>query len=168
MKFLPILLLFTLAITCFGDTTVYRGTACGWSDPSSATPILCNGFNPRFACPPGYSQQLFKDGVAYCYKTNTTTQKEGSVFGTLCGGLARALCGGLSPNEKCPSGYTQVDQWICYKSNPKTEDVSGTVCGVISDFVGQTCNGLPLRTCPDGYYPVDFEKEWDWHACFQK
>jgi len=167
MKFLTILLLFTVAITCFADTTVYRGTACGWGDPTDTT-ILCNGFNPRRGCPPGYSKQLFKSGVAYCYKTNTTIEKEGSIVGTLCGGLARALCDGLSTNEKCPPGYTQADRWICYKSDPTIQDVSGTVCGVSSDFVGQTCHGLPLRTCPDGYYPVDFEKELDWHACFKK
>ena len=110
MKFVPILLLFFVTVTCSGDTTVYRGTACGWADPSNLNQILCNGFNPRYECPPGYSQQRLKDDVAYCYKSNTTTQKEGSIVGTLCGGLARALCGGVSPNEKCPPGYTQVDQ----------------------------------------------------------
>jgi hypothetical protein len=168
MKFLTILLLFTVAIICFADVTVYRGTVCGWGDPGNIVQILCNGLNPRLACPAGYSQQRLKENVAYCYKNETTTEKQGAMLGTLCGGLARAQCAGLSPNEKCPPGYTQAENWICYKSDPNVEDAPGTVCGVISDFVGQTCNGLPERTCPSGYYPVDFEKEWDWHACFKK
>ncbi|UJR11660.1 hypothetical protein I4U23_015841 [Adineta vaga] len=152
--------------TCY--LKIYRGTVCGWGDSSTPPSILCQGFDPLNGCPSGYLQQRFKDGITYCYKNSTTMEKQGSPLGTLCGGLARTLCGGFSPNKECPPGYTQVDRWTCYKSDPTVEDASGTVCGVISDYVGQTCNGLPLRTCPFEYYPIDFEKEWDWHACFKK
>ncbi|CAF1544316.1 unnamed protein product, partial [Adineta steineri] len=153
---------------CFADTIVYRGTICGWGDPSNLNQVLCKGLNPIDSCPPGFLRQQLEGNVAYCYKNSTTIEKDGAPLGTLCGGLARNLCGEFSPNEKCPLGYTQVDQWICYKSDSKVEDASGTVCGVTSDYTGQTCNGLPLRTCPFGYYPIDYEGEWDRHACFKK
>ncbi|CAF5028133.1 unnamed protein product [Rotaria magnacalcarata] len=110
---------------------------------------------------------MFEDGGSYCYKTNTTTGQQGAILGTLCGGLARALCGGLSPNKECPKGYTQDFRYICYKTDQKAEDLSGTICGVISEGKGQTCNGKTVGTCPEGYYGIDIE-EGNWHACFKK
>ncbi|CAF1503065.1 unnamed protein product [Adineta ricciae] len=85
-------------------------------------------FDPLNKCPPGYLQQQFKDGVAYCYKNSTTVEKQGAPIGTLCGGLARASCGGLGPN-KCPSGYSVSEGLTCYKSEATVEDASGTVGG---------------------------------------
>ncbi|CAF1039783.1 unnamed protein product [Adineta steineri] len=152
MKVLSIFLLFTIAVACFADTIVYRGTICGWGDPSNLNQVLCKGLNPIDSCPPGFLRQQLEGNVAYCYTNSTTMEKNGAPLGRLCGGLARNLCGGFSPNE--------------YDS--KVEDTSGTVCGVVSDYIGQTCNGLPLRTCPFGYYSIDYEREWDWHACFKK
>ncbi|CAF0940018.1 unnamed protein product [Adineta steineri] len=151
MKVLSILLVFTIAVACFADTIVYRGTICGWGDPSNLNQVLCKGLNPIDSCPPGFLRQQLEGNVAYCYKNSTTIEKDGAPLGTLCGGLARNLCGEFSPNEKCPP-----------------EDASGTVCGVVSDYIGQICNELPLRTCPFGYYPIDYEGEWDRHACFKK
>ncbi|CAF2260222.1 unnamed protein product [Rotaria magnacalcarata] len=87
--------------------------------------------------------------------------------GTLCGGLVRAACGGFIPNTQCPPGYTQDYRYIRYKSDPKIEDLSDTICGVISGGKDQTCNGLQKGTCPDGYYGSDFDQE-DWHASFKK
>ncbi|CAF1679511.1 unnamed protein product, partial [Adineta ricciae] len=142
MKYLTIFLLLTSAIASLADTIVYRGTVCGWGDSSGPASILCQGFDPLNKCPPGYLQQQFKDGVAYCYKNSTTVEKQGAPIGTLCGGLARASCGGLGPN-KCPSGYSVSEGLTCYKSEATVEDASGTVGGVISDYRGQTGNGLP-------------------------
>ncbi|CAF2655848.1 unnamed protein product [Rotaria sp. Silwood2] len=167
MKILVISLILIVVSVCFADITIYRGTACGWAELTTSSPILCNGSDPRHKCPSGYSRQIFTDGGAYCYKNNTTTSKQNGIPGTLCGGLARTLCGGLSPNKECPKGYTQDFRYICYKNDPTIEDLSGTVCGVISGYKGPTCDRLSIGTCPEGYYGIDFEKE-GWHACFKK
>ncbi|CAF1315024.1 unnamed protein product [Rotaria sordida] len=167
MKPLAILLVFIIVSICFGDITIYRGTVCGWAEYTTSSPILCNGSDPRHGCPSGYSRQMFKDGGAYCYKTNTTTSKQNGILGTLCGGLARARCGGLSPINVCPQGYTQDFRYICYKNDPTIADLSGTVCGVINEGKGQTCDRLSVGTCPEGYYGIDFKQE-NWHACFKQ
>ncbi|CAF0917874.1 unnamed protein product [Adineta steineri] len=91
MKVLSILLLFTNAVACFADTIVYRGTICGWGDPSNLNQVLCKGLNPIDSCPPGFLRQQLEGNVAYCYKNSTTIEKDGAPLGTLCGGLARSI-----------------------------------------------------------------------------
>ncbi|CAF3673117.1 unnamed protein product [Rotaria socialis] len=167
MNFLVTLFAISIITVCYGDITIYRGTACGWAELTTSTPILCNGTDPRLGCPSGYSRQLLDEGVTYCYKINTTSGGKNGIPGTLCGGLARAACGGFIPNKQCPPGYTQDYRYICYKSDPEIEDLSGTICGVISGGKGQTCNRLQKGTCPDGYYAINFDQE-DWHGCFKK
>ena len=107
MKFLTIQLLFILTNTYLSVAILYRGTVCGWAEVTTEQPILCNGTDPRHGCPNGYSRQLFEDGGAYCYKSNTTGEGQYGLNGTICGGLVRNPCGGVSPAEKCPKGYTQ-------------------------------------------------------------
>ncbi|CAF1467439.1 unnamed protein product [Adineta steineri] len=91
MKVLSILLVFTIAVACFADTIVYRGTICGWGDPSNLNQVLCKGLNPIDSCPPGFLRQQLEGNVAYCYKNSTTIEKDGAPLGTLCGGLARSF-----------------------------------------------------------------------------
>jgi hypothetical protein len=163
MKCLTVQLLFILANVYHSTAILYRGTACGWAELTTHQPILCNGTDPRHSCPNGYTRQLFKDGVAYCYKTNTSEAQLGPT-GTICGGLARNPCGGVSPAEKCPSGYIQDFRHVCYKSDPKQADLPGTFCGVISDGVGPTCAELSVGKCPQGYLAFNFDT-MNWHAC---
>jgi len=94
---------------------LHRGTLCGWAGATTDQPILCTPSDPRHSCPVNYTRQLFQDGGAYCYKTNTTTKPKNGLTGTICGGLARLSCGGVSPAETCPTGYIQDFRHICYK-----------------------------------------------------
>jgi hypothetical protein len=167
MKFFTIQLLFVLANAYLSMAIIYRGTLCGWAEVSTTEPILCNGSDPRHSCPANYTRQLFRDGGAYCYKSNTTTEASYGLKGTICGGLARDPCGGESPAERCPTGYTQDFRHMCYKNDPKIEDLSGTYCGVISDGVGTTCDGLPVGRCPRAYRGINYEPE-RWHACIKE
>jgi hypothetical protein len=89
MKILTIQLLFITANVYLSMTILYRGTLCGWAEATTDHPILCNGSDPRRSCPVNYTRQLFQDGGAYCYKTNTTTEPKNGLTGTMCGGLAR-------------------------------------------------------------------------------
>lgn len=167
MKFLTIQLLFVLANAYLSMAIIYRGTLCGWAEVSTTEPILCNGSDPRHSCPANYTRQFFRDGGAYCYKSNTTTEASYGLKGTICGGLARDPCGGESPAERCPTGYTQDFRHMCYKNDPNIEDLSGTYCGVISDGVGTTCDGLPVGRCPRAYRGINYEPE-RWLACIKE
>jgi hypothetical protein len=164
MKFLTIQLFFILANVYLSMAILYRGTLCGWAESTTSQPILCNGSDPRHSCPVNYTRQFFRDGSAFCYRSNTTTEIQYGLIGTICGGLARNPCGGVSPAEKCPTGYIQDFRHVCYKSDSKIEDLPGTFCGVISDDVGTTCNGLPVGQCPKGYLAINYDTE-KWHAC---
>jgi len=164
MKFLIIPLVFILVNVYLSMAILYRGTLCGWAEFDTDQPILCNGSDPRHSCPANYSRQVFRDGGAYCYKLSTTTEVDYGLNGTICGGLARYDCGGVSPAEKCPKGYIQDFRHICVKLDPKMEDLPGTFCGVISEGVGQTCDGLPVGQCPNGYHAINYDTELR-HAC---
>lgn len=164
MKSFTIQFLFILVNAYLSMAILYRGTACGWAEHETDQPILCNGTDPRHSCPNGYVKQVFKDGGAYCYKNNTTSDAQYGLNGTICGGLARNPCGGVSPAEKCPKGYTQDFRHMCYKNDPKMEDLPGTFCGIISDGVGPTCGGLSVGKCPNGYLAFNFDT-MNWHAC---
>lgn len=167
MKLSLILIVVGIIALCSGDFTIYRGTICGWAELTTSSPILCNNIDPRHGCPSGYSRYMLLSGLSFCYKTNTTKSENSGIPGTLCGGLSRTSCGGFVPNKQCPPGYTQDPRYICYKTDPKIQDASGTVCGLISEGMGRTCNGLTKGTCPDGYYGIDYHTG-DWHACFKK
>jgi hypothetical protein len=65
---------------------------------------------------------------------------------------------------KCPTGYIRDFRDVCYKSDPKMEDVSGTFCGVISNGVGQSCVGLPVGQCPKGYLVINYDEQ-KWYPC---
>ena len=164
MKLFAIELL--LIIGCFhlSMSILYRGTLCGWAESTTTQPILCNGSDPRHSCPINYTRQVFEDGTAICYKSNTSTAIEYGLTGTICGGLARNPCGGVSPAEKCPAGYIQDFRHVCYKNNSKIEDLPGTFCGVISDGLGITCDHSPVGKCPQGYLAINYDAE-KWHAC---
>ena len=104
---------FILANTYLSIAILYRGTACGWAEFTITQPILCNGTDPRHACPPGYTQDF---------------------------------------------------RHVCYKSDSKMEDLPRTFCGIISDGVGPTCDGLPVGKCPDKYLAINYDT-MNWHAC---
>lgn len=150
----------------FCDNIIYNGTICGWAEAGTIEPILCKGFDPRRACPSDYSQQLFSDGFAYCYKTNTTTSNssQSSAPGTICGGIQRVFCGGTSTRLNCPNGYSRSSNYICYKNDSMVEDASGTYCGLWNAGEGRTCGGFPAGTCPNGYFPVN---KGNWHICYK-
>jgi hypothetical protein len=166
MRFIIILLLLIVINLSRSGSIVYSGTICGWAEPNTTKPILCNGFDPRHACPSDYLQQIFKDGWTCCFRTNTTARSQTSLSGTICGGMRRTLCGGLNPHVNCPEGYALSYRFICYKSNPKIDDASGTCCGLMNQGVDQTCNGLPIGTCPSGFYAIS-DDEGQWHTCFK-
>ena len=164
MKFLTIQLFFIMVNVYLSMAILYRGTICGWADDETDRPILCNGSDPRHSCPANYTRAVFQSGSAICYTSNTTTEIQYGLTGTICGGLARNPCGGVSPAEKCPTGYIQDFRHVCYKSDPKMEDLPGTFCGVISDGQGITCDRLPVGKCPKGYLAINYDAE-QWHAC---
>jgi hypothetical protein len=164
MKFLTIQLCFIIVNVYLSMAILYRGTLCGWAEATTEQPILCNGSNPRHSCPDGYTRQVSRDYVAYCYKSNTTTETQYGLTGTICGGLARNPCGGVSPAEKCPKGYIQDFRHVCYKNDSTIEDLPGTFCGLVYEGLGPTCNELQRGRCPEGYLALNFE-EIDWHSC---
>ncbi|CAF0821590.1 unnamed protein product [Adineta steineri] len=164
MKYLVIQLLFVIINAYHPIAILYRGTVCGWAETTTDQPILCNGLDPRHSCPINYTQQSFQEGVAYCYKTNSTSEPQNGLIGTICGGLARNPCGGISPAVACPPGYIQDFRHVCYKNSSKIEDLSGTFCGIVNDGTGVTCDGVQLGKCPKGYVAINYDEQ-KWHAC---
>ena len=164
MNLFTIALLFVVVGAHLSMGILYRGTVCGWAESTTTEPIRCNGSDPRHSCPINYTKLAFADGTSLCYKSNTTTEVQHGLPGTICGGLARNPCGRVSPAEKCPTGYIQDFRHVCYKNDSKIEDLPGTFCGIISDDVGITCDQSPVGKCPTGYLAINYDAE-KWHAC---
>ena len=156
--FIAQVLLLIIVNVYLAKGVLYAGTICGWAERGSTNPIRCNEHDPRDSCPMDYTRQVMNEGVTLCYKTKTTDvgEDEYGLPGTMCGGLAANPCGGVSPSQECPKGYTRAEGQFCYKSDPNIDDASGTFCGYIFEGTGTTCNGLPRGECPKGYVGINF------------
>ncbi|CAF3831322.1 unnamed protein product [Rotaria sp. Silwood1] len=131
------------------------GTMCGLgyntNNNLSMAGILCDGLNPYFSCPSGYSQ-LFLNSTAMCYKSETGP--DFGPTGTICGVSTKEPCGTIDPSLGCPAGYIiGLFTKVCFKINAQQKDVAGTWCGYynIKLNINVTCNGSALGHCPTGF-----------------